>query len=519
MDRNERRPISEYTADHLDVSSMRMADDISAFLKDFVDGYDDTRQSPEGQPQMGYNPFETRLREVKEDIKGLELRRAELADLLAWANRFNLDERVDEIARLKGDLIVHLKAGFEKGTGALERLEVDIRELEAGAPVLSYETPELDNDVCLGSRVRRLFASEDEGVKAWLDAIRTERLQAKSRLASHTKELQRVRNRLQDTVEARGHLNSEIAEVTDSLAKRERALDRFRGFVPSEVEETLAEVDGELSRLQEERAQLEPRAMDVDSAVEAPLKILRKYEVEIEELESETAKLQTELSQLQGQADEIDRISKDLSRAGTTYERAMLHQECEREFGHGKPGEASREIRRQMGPLQKKVAEHQHKVRQLRRDMAKTEERITDLVAIATRDINALIIDGNNCCYQGGDFIGLAALNPMTASLADRFAVTVVFDASILQLLGVGDDYFRSALPSASAYVVAPGVKADETILDTAHEPTTWVISNDRFGEFRDKAPVQGGRVIRHQILADRVLVHDLDVNEPLLEP
>ena len=53
MDRNERRPISEYTADHLDVSSMRMADDISAFLKDFVDGYDDTRQSPAD----GLQPF------------------------------------------------------------------------------------------------------------------------------------------------------------------------------------------------------------------------------------------------------------------------------------------------------------------------------------------------------------------------------------------------------------------------------------------------------------------------------
>ncbi len=128
---------------------------------------------------------------------------------------------------------------------------------------------------------------------------------------------------------------------------------------------------------------------------------------------------------------------------------------------------------------------------------------------MAARDIEALIIDGNNCCYEGDDFIGLAALIPMTENLAERYAVTVDFDADIRGLLGLSDSDLRAALPAQTVHVVAPHVKADETILDAADGPTTWVVSNDRFGEYRDKTSVKERRV-RHEILLGRILVRDL---------
>lgn len=471
-------------------------------------------RSREDQPQVDYNPFVAKLRAADEAIERLELRRVDLVDLIAWAAHFNLAEEVDEVARLRVDL--------DGATGEFARLEADIAELEAKSRLLDSQTPGIESDVRLGSRAGRLLTSEYESVKARLNALRTlpaEHDRAKSRLLAHTKEIARVRERLQVAGKERARVTSEIAELTDGVAERERAIERFRGFVPGEVDGTIAQVDGELSRLKDEWGHLSSRAMDVDRAVEAPLAELQKYEVEIEDHESATSKLRSELSRLERRVDEVERIRKKLSDADNSYERAKLHEECEREFGYGKPGDALREIRGQMRPLRNSIAEHEHTIRRIRRDMAKTEKRVTDLAAVAAREIEALIIDGNNCCYRGEDLIGLAALIPMTESLANRYAVTVVFDAAIRRRLGVGDGHLHAALPSATVHVVASGIKADETILDAADKPATWVISNDRFGDFRDKASVKEGRVIRHEILADRVLVHDLGVNEPLVEP
>jgi hypothetical protein len=39
-----------------------------------------------------------------------------------------------------------------------------------------------------------------------------------------------------------------------------------------------------------------------------------------------------------------------------------------------------------------------------------------------------------------------------------------------------------------------------------------YVLSNDRFAEYAEKPAVRDGRVLRHEILNGRILVHDLDV-------
>ena len=97
-----------------------------------------------------------------------------------------------------------------------------------------------------------------------------------------------------------------------------------------------------------------------------------------------------------------------------------------------------------------------------------------------------IIIDGKNLCFEGNTFIGLAALIPLTEQVAKRYDVTVVFDASIRRDLKMSDDQLAKALPAAKVHVVASRAKADETILDAAHESTAWVISNDRYGDYRD---------------------------------
>jgi tetratricopeptide (TPR) repeat protein len=314
-------------------------------------------------------------------------------------------------------------------------------------------------------------------------------------------------------------VSREVAGLADHVLGKEQALARFRSFRSVEADQAIARIDADLPLLQKKRNHLKARTADVDRAVEAPLAELRKYKSEIEDQESTISRLRSELSRLEGQIAEAERIDEKISSAGNSYERAMLHEECEQRFGDGKPGRVIHTTRLRMRPLSSSIGDHERQIDRIRRDMAKTEQRITKLAAVAARDIDALIIDGNNCCYQDSDFIGLAALIPMTENLGERYAVTVVFDAAIRRLLRVRDDDLRAALPAAKVHVVASRKKADETILDAADEPTAWVVSNDRFGEYRDKTSVKDGRVIRHEILRGRILVHDLGVNEPLAVP
>jgi hypothetical protein len=456
-----------------------------------------SKSSPRGREelsQMDYNPFVAELRATDDEIKKLEHRRDDLVEQVTWSTRFNPEEEVGEIARLRSDL--------EERTAELARLEEDITELDATSRLLASQTPGLERDARLGLRVFRWFTPEYDSAKA--------------RLMAHKQELVRHSGRVEVVDEERKQVAREVSELTDHLFDKEQALARFMSFRSDEVGEAIAEIAGELPLLEKKRDHLKARTADVDRAVEAPLAELRKYESEIEDRESTISNLRSELSRLERQIAEAERIDRKISNAANSYEKAKLHQECERELGEGRPWAAIRAIRSQMRSPQRDISDHERQIDRIGRDKAKTEMRITMLAAVAARDIDALIIDGNNCCYQHNDFIGLAALIPMTDNLAEGYAVTVIFDAAIRRLLGVSDEELREALPAAKVHVVASRTKADETILDAADEPTVWVVSNDRFGDYRDKTPVKEDRLIKHEIVSGRIFVHDLRVNEPL---
>ena len=53
----------------------------------------------------------------------------------------------------------------------------------------------------------------------------------------------------------------------------------------------------------------------------------------------------------------------------------------------------------------------------------------------------------------------------------------------------------------------------NETVLDLAcANELTYVLSNDRFGDFNEKSAVRDGRIIRHEIVNGGVFVHDLQL-------
>lgn len=63
-------------------------------------------------------------------------------------------------------------------------------------------------------------------------------------------------------------------------------------------------------------------------------------------------------------------------------------------------------------------------------------------------------------------------------------------------------------------HIVASKQLADETILDIAsNNKFDYVLSNDRFGEYLDKDVVRNDRLIKHEIVKGKVIIHDLDIN------
>jgi rRNA-processing protein FCF1 len=143
------------------------------------------------------------------------------------------------------------------------------------------------------------------------------------------------------------------------------------------------------------------------------------------------------------------------------------------------------------------------------------EDRLISISKRASRTIKSLVIDGNNLCYQQQNFIGLVALHAVAKNLSRSYPVLIVFDATIRKWLAMNDrDIAASFGDAVKVHVVATKQKADETLLDSAMDSTTYVISNDRFVDYPDKSAVRDQRVIRHEILNGKVFVHDLGVVE-----
>ena len=104
-------------------------------------------------------------------------------------------------------------------------------------------------------------------------------------------------------------------------------------------------------------------------------------------------------------------------------------------------------------------------------------------------------------------------MHALTYALADNHKVIVVFDSGIRGLLRMNDKQIAYGFPrEVKVHVVASKQNADQTVLEMASPSDAYVISNDRFRDFTDKAAVIGQRLIRHEILAGKILIHELNL-------
>jgi len=190
-----------------------------------------------------------------------------------------------------------------------------------------------------------------------------------------------------------------------------------------------------------------------------------------------------------------------LSNESNPFYRKNIHEECENELGDGQP--------------YKIIKEERSKSKILKRKLDKIRKRAFELGRKYAREIDKVIIDGNNLCYEGGEFVGLKPLKKLVFKLVnDGYDLVIVFDSDIRSILSLATEEVRSQFPeNVLLHIVATAEKADETILELADELNHYVISNDRYLEYSEKDPVKEMRIIRHEIVNNKILVHDLDIN------
>lgn len=119
-------------------------------------------------------------------------------------------------------------------------------------------------------------------------------------------------------------------------------------------------------------------------------------------------------------------------------------------------------------------------------------------------------------CYEKGrdksNFIGLKALMPLTKELAKSYDVTVIFDSQIRKILKAGDKEIAQQFDkTVKVHPVASKQLADETIVRIASDDnTTYIISNDRYADYADLAAVKMNKLIKHEIINNKIIINDL---------
>lgn len=440
---------------------------------------------------MDYNPLTARLQDAEKAVTALRRRRTAVAGELKWATEFKLDAAQASLTRLKEDL--------KDRTADLQHVSAKCGEAAATSQLMDRQLAELEDQARIGLNPGRWFSHSR--------AVAKDRLQ---------KERGRVQQHLQ-VVEAltkqRDDAEAKVQRIRGRISATERDIAKFTRFKPQVAQDELNNIDSELLFREIERDDLRARKQEVDRRLQAPLLEIARCRADIADMQSTIDDLIRQGKKYRSQRKRAAELDKGISNAPNGYERHLLHEQSERELGNSSPGRVVAEADRQLRRLQDSIAYNERGIARAERDIAKIERRIRKMAEVASRDIRLLIIDGKNLCYEHNAFIGLAALIPVTERLSERFDVTVIFDASIRRDMSMSDDQLAKAIPAAKVHVVASRVKADETILDAAHESTAWVISNDRYSDYRDKAAVNEGRVIRHEILHGRVMIHDLDLS------
>lgn len=396
---------------------------------------------------MEYNPHAAPLKELEVRFKRLQDEIGDIDRELHWYRAFNSDEVASELRSLEKQL---------------RSLETEGRLTESRRVKARQRADDLKEAAALTFNPKRWFAAE-----------RKEAARAREEFLREAEELQIKGQALQEKQARRG----------ESVAAVEAQLNKYRAYDRLEAE----------ARREAARLQLE----GLRDPISALGQLKAKVDEQLAPLLKNLAELKAERQKLAWDIPDAEVMESKLSRAANSYERAMLHEQCQARFKEASPRVV----------IQRK----QRALEAVDRDIQKTEARLQMEVQRATRAISEFVIDGNNLCYRSETFIGLAAVTALANRLADEYKVTVVFDPGIRGMTRLSSSELGALFkPSVAVHVVDSARAADEVLMDVAAESTAFVISADRFRDFGDRPAVRERRVLRPEILPSKVLLPDL---------
>lgn len=223
-------------------------------------------------------------------------------------------------------------------------------------------------------------------------------------------------------------------------------------------------------------------------------------DIELKPIMDQIYYYKNEIEQIERKVKKAEYYEYELNIASNSYERKMIHDKCEDDLGDSRPkniiNNGKREINRN------------------KRDLKKAEDRALTIGLKASRIIKKIIIDGNNMCYSRDVLLGVDPLKHIINELSKKYEIVLVFDASINDILKTTNAYLESIFRGIEFHIVQSGTSADEIITNIANNDITcYILSNDRFGDYRDKEVVKIGRIINHEILNNKVIISDLRVS------
>ncbi|WP_449301656.1 hypothetical protein [Pseudoxanthomonas mexicana] len=480
-----------------------------------------------------FNPFYDRLVPLHAKRRLLEIelsgKQSELDTLLGFdyqaalaaieSNTATADRLTKEAAALKKQLdqanarIGTLKAALNAPTQAGS----DAPAVLGGALIGSLAAAGIGGIAGIGLRVLGTVAGLSTGGATGYQFFKVH--QEKSARKRALAEAEHQRNVLAAAFDT---LADDANRILGENAARLRVLKERQDYDPEPARSSIAALTAQLSELDNEIGVLENRRATLDK--------------QLADLPSEIEREVMELGRLKdvhGQLKQLDQTLKSID--GRTkeagYRRAMLHSQVHTLRGTSADKAdygSDAEFKRAGNPViqaQAVMAEINARTRQVRKKV----ERANELKKQAELTVKTIVLDGNNLCYErsGGPFIGICAAQAVSAWLVTHrkdIRVHVVFDPGILtRLTQISFDAagkpamrwqesdLRKAFKGCQTVTIVRG-SADKTLLPAAHEPDSYVISNDRYGEFGAMAAVRDGRIFRFNILNGTVTVPQLDL-------
>lgn len=400
---------------------------------------------------MDYNPFTQEQNRLRVLLERKRIKRGGLTEELAWFDSTDLSKlatMTESMEKLKTETLHHINES-EKSIATLQEKLISVRRT----------TGTLLNP----------FNWFDEDQKIRRRSLRHLRLEA----GEKTEHLNKSKASLSETISTIDSLRKE--------AKKHKAFDRQAVF-----DETV-QLKDEIFSLEEDYKRASELKINADKVLRPVIDQIKKYESSISREKEKISKART--------------FERKLETAYNSYEKAMVHQECEKLLGEGSP--------------KKVIRQSESQILRLERDLEKSKKRAIQIRVNVSRDIRKVIIDGNNMCYENGKFVGLPPVIESTKELQRKYKVIIIFDAAIRSQIKAGNQEIRGKFDhSVDVHVVATKQLADETILDIAsNDDSCYIISNDRFGEYQEKAAVKDDRLIRHEVVSGNVLIHGLNIN------